>query len=63
MNDCTKIAYPNEFTARRAALAIATNLLKRGVKRFPRGVHPCSECHAWHITSHRTNAKLRVSVD
>lgn len=62
MNDCTKIPYPTPAAAKRAAALIAASYRKRGVARLPRGVHPCAECHAWHITSHRTNAKFRVAA-
>lgn len=60
MTDCTKIPYPTPADAKRNAIRIVTRYRKRGAKRFPRGVHPCARCHAWHITSHRTNAKYRI---
>jgi hypothetical protein len=60
MNDCTKIRYASPAVAKWAARQIAANYRKRGIRRVPRGIHPCAECHAWHVTSHRTNAKFRV---
>ena len=60
MTECTKIPYPNPAAAKWAARQIAVNYRKRGLSRVPRGIHPCAECHAWHVTSHRTNAKFRV---
>lgn len=62
MNDCTKIPYPSLCAAKLAAARIAAKYRERGVNRVPQGAHPCSQCHAWHVTSHRTNAKLRVAA-
>ncbi len=59
---CTKIQYPTPAAAKRAAAAIAANYRKRGAARFPRGVHPCAQCQAWHITSHRTTLRFRVNA-
>lgn len=61
MNDCTKIQYPSASAAKFAALRIAANYRKRGVSRVPRGVHPCAQCHAWHVTSHQTTKSLRIA--
>jgi hypothetical protein len=43
---CVKISYPSFAKARAALVA----LQRRG--RPENGIHPCAECHAWHLTSH-----------
>ena len=62
MNDCTKIPYPTFSAAKRAGMHIIGRYRRRGKARIPRGVHPCAQCHAWHLTSHRTKAKFRITV-
>lgn len=46
MSACTKKSYPSPGEA----LRVLSILLRRGYPNLT-GVHPCSACHAWHITS------------
>lgn len=58
MNECTNVNYPTPAPAEREGLATAEHYRQLGVTRIRRGVHLRTECHAWHVTSHRTNAKF-----
>lgn len=48
---CVKISYPSFARAMAALVA----LQRRG--RPENGIHPCSECRAWHLTSHAKGRK------
>ena len=45
---CHKIPYP---TLRRAGEALLAISRSSNAGRRECGVHPCSSCHAWHLTS------------
>jgi len=49
---CAKIPFPNQHVAR----AIARKVRRRNEARglwVPKGIHWCSCCKAWHLTSKR----------
>jgi hypothetical protein len=49
--NCSKISYSSLAAAGLALRAIRQNS-PRG-KTLPEAIHPCSHCHAWHLTSDR----------
>jgi len=60
METCTKIPYASLNLARRAARAVARAYRQRGCLRLPRGVHPCANCGAWHVTSQQVKSEWRI---
>lgn len=60
MQTCFKNPYPTPLDAKRVARQIRQAAIAKGRPKFPRGVHPCSVCHAWHITSYMVKSKWRL---
>ena len=55
MDSCSKIPY---LTADIAGIAMQSIRRRSPAgKRLPEGIHPCSECRAWHVTSKRGSAR------
>lgn len=54
---CTKISFKTPGEASRVLEIVAKKQAERG-RKAPRSIHPCTTCHAWHLTSKpaRTNA-------
>lgn len=52
MDACSKKPFLKPEDAWTAARVIERRNRSRGVW-LPRGIHPCSSCRAWHITSKR----------
>jgi hypothetical protein len=50
---CRKISYSSQWSAKRAL----RGLRRAHPDRTENGVHPCRECHAWHLTSHARGRK------
>ena len=46
---CNKKPYETFWLARAAMTALRA---KQGGQGSPSGVHPCSACRGWHVTSH-----------
>ena len=53
MAPCTKIPYQSPADAKRALSIIRKRGRRSGSPKVPRDIHPCGECHAWHITSQK----------
>ncbi len=49
---CNKVSYPSV----RAALA-ALNAIRRDPARAECAIHPCAQCHAFHLTSNKSSVK------
>jgi hypothetical protein len=54
MRPCLKVSYPTPTAAALALLA-----LRRNVGRDEVAIHPCAQCHAFHLTSDRASASNR----
>jgi hypothetical protein len=50
MSGCSKVSYRDYATAQLTLKAVQRQNTKRD-KRLPTGVHYCSSCRAWHLTS------------
>lgn len=50
MNTCTKKPYRAQWQALAALRAVRRACQRRG-NRAPTGVHLCTPCRAWHLTS------------
>lgn len=50
MSECTKVGYPTLYLAKSQLPFIAERCRRRG-KRSPRGIHFCTACRQWHLTS------------
>lgn len=55
MPACAKLPYPTPVAAARALRGIRATSPTRGEV----GLHPCSACHAWHLTSAPSAARNR----
>jgi len=62
MTSCHKIPYATPAAAARAGAVLAAKYLVRGAAKYPRGVHPCAKCRAWHITSAKTKPEWRIAA-
>jgi len=49
--NCSKISYSSLTVAGLALRAIRQSAPPG--KKLPEAIHPCSHCHAWHLTSDR----------
>ena len=58
--ECQKIAYPTPDAAMRAGAAFLAKCIAHKRPKLPRAVHPCSQCHAWHVTSQSTRPAWRI---
>jgi hypothetical protein len=47
---CNKKPYEDFWSARQGLVAVRVKFLRHG-KKPPTGIHPCSECRGWHLTS------------
>lgn len=50
MAECVKVRYRSEWAAR-AALRAIQRKYEGDIRRRERGMHFCSRCRAWHLTS------------
>lgn len=56
MTTCPKTPIPSLFLAGRALVAARAKMLDQQRERVVVGVHPCTQCHAFHLTSDRKSA-------
>lgn len=56
---CPKTPYTSLYAAGRALLAIRARMLEQNRDRVVVGVHPCTVCSAFHLTSDRSAATTR----
>ena len=56
MTTCPKTPYPSLYTAGRALLAARARMLEQHRDRVVVGIHPCTQCGAFHLTSNPKSA-------